>query len=75
MLVNYILFAIFCFNGTLVRREKTLRYSARKVTGFGLLMTDIPINVSCKFEMYMFEFALVMNENVLFAFLNAIIFF
>ena len=38
-------------------------------------MTDVPINVSCKFEMYIFEFALVMNENVLFAFLNAIIFF
>ena len=26
-------------------------------------MTDIPIYLSCKFEMYIFEIVLVMNEN------------
>ena len=36
---------------------------------FGLLMTDIPVYVSGKFEMYIFKIALVINENVRFAFL------
>ena len=36
---------------------------------FGLLMTDIPVYVSCKFGMYIFKIALVISENVCFAFL------
>ena len=36
---------------------------------FGQLMTDIPIYVSCKFEMYIFKIALVISENVRIAFL------
>ena len=36
---------------------------------FGLLMTDIPVYVSCKFEMYIFKIALVISENVRIAFL------
>ena len=55
--------------GTLVQRKKTWRYSARKVIAFGLLMADIPVYVSCKFEMYIFKIALVISENVCIAFL------
>ena len=36
---------------------------------FGQLMTDILVNVSCKFEMYIFKIAQVINENVRIAFL------
>ena len=54
--------------GTLVRRNKTKRYSARKVMEFGLLVTDIPVYVPCKFEMYI-KVALVNSENVRIAFL------
>ena len=36
---------------------------------FGLLMTDIPVYVSCKFEMYIFKIVLVISENVCIAFL------
>ena len=36
---------------------------------FGLLMTDRPVYVSCKFEMYIFKIALVISENVCIAFL------
>ena len=36
---------------------------------FGHLMTDILVNVSCKFEMYIFKIAQVINENVRIAFL------
>ena len=36
---------------------------------FGQLMTDILVNVSCKFEMYIFKIAQVINENVCIAFL------
>ena len=36
---------------------------------FGLLMKDILVNVSCKFEMYIFKTAQVINENVRIAFL------
>ena len=36
---------------------------------FGLLVTDIPVYVPCKFEMYIFKVALVINENVRIAFL------
>ena len=57
-------FATFYSMGTLVRRKKTCRYSARKVMEFGLLMTDILVYVSCKFEMYIFKIALVISENV-----------
>ena len=32
-------------------------------------MTDILVSVSCKFEMYIFKFALVISENVRIAFL------
>ena len=36
---------------------------------FNLQMADIPIYVSCKFEMYIFKTALVISENVYTAFL------
>ena len=36
---------------------------------FGLLVTDIPVYVPCKFEMYIFKVALVISENVRIAFL------
>ena len=36
---------------------------------FGQLMIDILVNVSCKFEMYIFKFAQVISENVRIAFL------
>ena len=55
--------------GTLVRRKKTWRYSARKVLEFGQLMADIQVYVSCKFEMYIFDIAQVIGENVPIAFL------
>ena len=64
MFAKCILFATFCSMGTLVRRRKTWRYSARKVMEIGLLMVDIPVYVSCKFEMYIFKIALVISENV-----------
>ena len=69
MFANSILFATFCFIGTLVRRKETWRYSARKVMEFGQLMIDILVNVSCKFEMYIFKIAQVINEHVRIAFL------
>ena len=64
-----ILFATFCSMGTLVRRRKTWRYSAQKVVEYGQLMIDILVNVSCKFEMYIFKIAQVVIENVRIAFL------
>ena len=36
---------------------------------FGQLMIDILVNVSCKFEMYIFKIAQVINENVRILFL------
>ena len=36
---------------------------------FGQPMTDTLVNVSCKFEMYIFKIAQVINENVRIAFL------
>ena len=36
---------------------------------FDLLMTYIPVNISCKFEMFIFYIALVISENVHIAFL------
>ena len=69
MFANCILFATFCSMGILVRRKKTWRYSARKVMEFGQLMTDILVNLSCKFEMYIVKVAQVINENVRIAFL------
>ena len=69
MLANCILFATFCSMDTLVRRRKTWRYSARKVMTFGLKMADIPVYVSCKYEIYIFKIALVISENVYIAFL------
>ena len=36
---------------------------------FGPLMADIPVYVSCKFEMYIFKTALVISENVYIVFL------
>ena len=66
---NCILFATFCSMGTFVRRKKTWRYSAPKIMAFGQLMTDILVNVSCKFEMYIFKIAQVIDENVRIAFL------
>ena len=69
MFVNCILFGTFCSMGTLVRRKKTWRYSARNVMEFGQLITDILVYVSCKFGMYIFEIAQVIGENVPIAFL------
>ena len=69
MCANCILFATFCSMGTLVRRKKTYRYSARKVMKFSQLMADILVYESCKFEMYIFEIAQVIGENVPIAFL------
>ena len=69
MFANCILFATFCSMGTLVRRKKTWRFSARKVMEFGILLADIPVFVSCKIEMYIFKFALVISEIVRIAFL------
>ena len=69
MFANCILFVIFCSMGTLVRRKKTWRYSTRKVMEFGQLMADIRVYVSCKFEIYIFEIAQVIGENVPIAFL------
>ena len=43
--------------------------SNRKIMEFGQLMKDILVNVSCKFEMYIFKIAQVINENVRIAFL------
>ena len=70
MLANCILFATFCSMGYLVRRKKTWNYSARKVIEFGLLMTDIPVFVHCKLEMYIIKNALVISENVCIAFVS-----
>ena len=36
---------------------------------FGLLMTDILVYVSCKFEIHILKIALVISENVRIAFL------
>ena len=69
MFANCILFATFCSMGTLVRRKKTWRYSAQKVMEFSQLMIDILVNVFCKFEMYIFKIAQVINENIRVAFL------
>ena len=68
MFVNSILSATFCSMGTLVRRKKTWRYSARTVMEFSQLMIDALVNVSCKFEMYIFKIAQVINEHVRIAF-------
>ena len=69
MFATCILFATFCSMGTLVRRKKTWCYCARKVMEFSQLMADILAYVSCKFEMYTFEIAKVIGENVPIAFL------
>ena len=69
MCADCILFATFCSMGTLVRRKKTYRYSARKVMEFSQLMADILVYTSCKFERYIFEIAQVIGENVPIAFL------
>ena len=68
MFANCILFATFCSMGTLVRRKKTWRFSARKVMEFDQLMIEILVYVSCKFEMYIFKIAQVITENVLLCF-------
>ena len=39
---------------------------------FGQLMIDILVNASCKFDMYIFKIAQVINENVHIAFLNVL---
>ena len=69
MFANCILFATFCFEGTLVRRKNTWLLSARKVIEFGQLMIDILVYVSCKFQMYIFKIVRVISENVRIAFL------
>ena len=35
----------------------------------GLLMTDMPVYASCKFEMYIFQIVLIISVNVRIAFL------
>ena len=72
MFANFILFVTFCSMGSLVRRKKTWRYSARKVMEFDQLMADILVYGSCKFEMYIFEIAQVIGENVPIAFLSVL---
>ena len=69
MFAKCILFATFRSMGTLVRRRKTWRYSARKVMEFGQLMKGTLVNISCKFEMHIFKIARVVNENLRIAFL------
>ena len=69
MFANCILFATFCSMGTLVQRKKKWRNSARKIMEFDQLMADILVYVSCKFEMYNFEIAQVISENIRIAFL------
>ena len=69
MFANCILFATLCSMGTLVRRKKTWRYSARKIMEFGQLMIDILVYVSCMFGMYIFKIAQVISENLRIAFL------
>ena len=66
MFANCILFATFCSMGTLVRRKK---HGVTVPGKFGHLMTDIQVNVSCKFEMYIFKISQVINENVRISFL------
>ena len=46
--------------------ERKQRYSVQKVIEFGRLMIDILV---CKFEMYIFNIAQVVCENVRIAFL------
>ena len=55
--------------GTLARRKKTYRYTVEKIMEFSQLMADILVYNSCKFEMYIFEIAQVISENVPIAFL------
>ena len=69
MCANCMLFATFCSMGTLVRRKKTYRYCARTVMEFSQLMADILVYKFCKFEMYIFDIAQVIGENVPIAFL------
>ena len=69
MCANCILFVTFCSMGTLVRRKKTYRYSARKVMEFSQRMADILVYESCMFEMNIFENAQAIGENVPIAFL------
>ena len=59
----------FLFYGYPCTKEEKWCYTARKAMEFGLLMTDIPVYVSCKFEMYILKIALVISENVHIAFL------
>ena len=66
MFANCILFATF---------SSMFYYSARKVMEFGKRMKDILVNVSCKFEMYIFKIARVINENVRIAFLYVLYIF
>ena len=68
MFANCILFETFCSKGTIVRLKKTWRYKAREVTEFGQLMADILVYVPCKFEMYIFEIAENIGENLPIAF-------
>ena len=58
--------------GTLVQRKKTYRYSSRKVMEFSQLMADILVYEFCKFEMYIFEIAQAIGDNVPIAFLNVL---
>ena len=73
LFANFNLFATFCSMGALLRRKKTWRLSSRKVMEFCLVMRDLPVYVSCKFEMYIFKVALVISENVLIALLYVLI--
>ena len=64
----------YCLRLSVPLFEEIKRYSARKVMEFNQTMTDILVNVSCKFEMYIFKIAHVINENVRTAFLYVLIY-
>ena len=59
----------FLFYGYPCSKKENMALQCRKVMEFGQLMIDIVVNVSCKFEMYIFKIAQVTNENVRIAFL------
>ena len=49
--------------------KENMALQCPKVMELGQLMKDKLVNVSCKFEMYIFKIAQVINENVCIAFL------
>ena len=64
MLITYIL-----FHGYPCMTKKNVIYSAGKIMEFILLIRDMPISVTCKFEMFIFKGSQVIKYYVMFAFL------